>query len=127
MCDHERWTSLVLALGLILALSAGAEAATNLYKIRTQGTATTNGLELIAFSKAACTALQGMQRQLGMMTQQRDETNDYTTVALQWGFIEPNNTDTLSPTVAGNAYNELLSAIGNGTPPIFQWCDRVLQ
>lgn len=99
--------------------------ATNLYRLRTGATATASGRELLDTLEQIGDAFARLKRIFAAMTQQKDDTTDYTTMAGVFGFIDAANA--IDEPTAEAAYNEINAFIGNGGPSLEQCCARLKQ
>jgi hypothetical protein len=103
--------------------------ASNLYRVRTGTTATPMGRELLDTLEQIGDAFARLQRLFAAMTQERDgnagNDTDFVTPAAVFGFTDAS--DTLSSSVAHNAYEEINAFVGNGGPSLQQCCARLKQ
>jgi hypothetical protein len=118
--------------GVIMALLLGifalvpiASAQSNLYRMRNGSVVTPIGQEFLNSMNSLCNAYRQIQSHFEAMTQQRDATDDYTTVMAQWGFID--NAGAPSEPIAEAGYLELTSMLGNSQAEILQGCSRFKQ
>ncbi len=111
---------------IVFSLAPTAFGASALYKMRNGDVATTMGRQLMERTNRLCDDFALLQSHFASMTEQRDDTTDFTTVAAQWGVIDV-TTNAPSEASAEAMYAELNSFIGNAGPSLSQWCARVRQ
>jgi hypothetical protein len=109
----------------VLLVTPMAWGQSNLYRMRNGSVVTPVGQEFLNSMSNLCNAYRQVQGHFEAMTQQRDATDDYTTVMAQWGFID--NAGAPSEPIAEAGYLELTSMLGNSQAEILQGCSRFKQ
>jgi hypothetical protein len=117
----------LVGMSLVLMTATMVEAqGSNLYKLRNGNSVTPMGSELIVSTNTMCTEFAKLQGHFNAMTQQRDSTTNYQTVADQWGVLDP-STNAISETYGDSMYAELNSMLAAASPSVLQWCARIRQ
>ena len=99
--------------------------ATSQYKMKTGVNATQSGRALQDSFEELRDVYGRIEAHFEAMTQQKDDTTDYTTMAGVYGFVDA--AGAISESVAEAAYSEINSLIGNGGAALKQCCARLKQ